>query len=333
MRIFEWSLLGLSIIQATHAKYPEDRSTPLKVITFGSCNHQDRAQPMWPIIQEQDPSLWIWMGDNIYGDSRSIPVLTKKFQKQFDHPGYKLFRQSVPIIGTWDDHDYGENNAGKEYPTKVATQELLLNFLQEPKNSPRRRQHGIYASYTFGKGDKQTKIILLDGRYHMEHPGAGADNLGKQQWLWLQNELKTSQATINLIVSGIQILPTDHLYEKWANFPKSRQLLISMIQKYDLPGVILLSGDRHIHEVNIIKPEGFYPITEITSSGLTHSWEAFKAKENDTRYGAAYTGLAFGKITFDWKNKQLLIQIINVENKPVTEILYQFNDLKSTQKK
>lgn len=43
----------------------------------------------------------------------------------------------MQVIGTWDDHDYGLNDAGKEYSGKVFTQRLLLDFLDEPEDSKR----------------------------------------------------------------------------------------------------------------------------------------------------------------------------------------------------
>ncbi|MCR9083112.1 MAG: alkaline phosphatase family protein, partial [Cyclobacteriaceae bacterium] len=36
-------------------------------IAFGSCNRQNRPQPLWQPIVSDNPDLWIWMGDNIYG--------------------------------------------------------------------------------------------------------------------------------------------------------------------------------------------------------------------------------------------------------------------------
>ena len=41
------------------------------------------------------------------------------------------------IIGTWDDHDYGLNDAGKEYDGKDFSQQLMLDFLDEPSDSLR----------------------------------------------------------------------------------------------------------------------------------------------------------------------------------------------------
>src|SRR5687768_6847248 len=95
-------------------------------IAFGSCNRQDLPQPLWEVIAGDQPDLWIWLGDNIYGDSNDMGVIKAKYDKQLQHPGYQKFTAQVPVIGTWDDHDYGRNDAGKSYPYKKATQQLAL---------------------------------------------------------------------------------------------------------------------------------------------------------------------------------------------------------------
>lgn len=50
------------------------------------------------------------------------------------------------VIGTWDDHDYGLNDAGKEFSEKVTNQMLLLDFLDEPQDSPRLVNNFLYCS-------------------------------------------------------------------------------------------------------------------------------------------------------------------------------------------
>jgi hypothetical protein len=43
----------------------------------------------------------------------------------------------VQVIGTWDDHDYGLNDAGKDFGRKFFTQKLMLDFLDEAEDSSR----------------------------------------------------------------------------------------------------------------------------------------------------------------------------------------------------
>ena len=61
---------------------------------------------------------------------------------------------------------------------------------------------------------------------------------------------------------------------------------------------MILSGDRHISEISEMKL-GDDSLIEITSSGLTHSWEDCKEK-NRYRISPLVTQTSFGLLTFDW---------------------------------
>ncbi|GMQ23559.1 hypothetical protein Aoki45_02410 [Algoriphagus sp. oki45] len=288
-------------------------------IAFGSCNRQDAPQPLWnPIISDQ-PDLWIWMGDNIYGDSPIMDTLKAKFARQNAHPDYARLKKSVPIIGVWDDHDYGRNDAGKFFAQKKESRDLMFDFLEVPANAPERKREGAYSSHVFGSGEQQVKVILLDARYFRDtlervdqvyQPNLEGEVLGEAQWKWLQKELKESQAKINLIISGIQFLPTEHAYEKWANFPKERERLLDVIAVSGAQTPVLLSGDRHIAEVMKLTdsrfPEGIY---EITSSGLTHTWSEISEEPNAYRVGDLIAKLNYGLASIDWEKKEILFEV------------------------
>lgn len=274
------------------------------VIAFGSCNREYAEQPMWAEIMKQKPDLWIWLGDNIYGDTDNMDTLEYKYQKQLNNSGYKEFMNNTEIVGTWDDHDYGINDGGTGYREKVSSQQHFLDFIGEPNNTPRRRQEGIYASYLKTAGDLLVKIILLDTRYHRDTlykkkgaylPNESGDILGKRQWQWLEEELKDSNADIHIIASSIQVVSEQHAYEKWANFPNSRQRLFNLIAESKARGVLFLSGDRHIAEFSKIQLPGMdYPLYDLTSSGLTHTWRKARKEKNRYRVGPLLVKLNYG---------------------------------------
>jgi hypothetical protein len=47
-------------------------------IAFGSCGNQNKPQPILKHVIERKPDLFCYLGDNIYGDSRSLAVLRAK---------------------------------------------------------------------------------------------------------------------------------------------------------------------------------------------------------------------------------------------------------------
>ncbi|MES2732547.1 MAG: alkaline phosphatase D family protein [Bacteroidota bacterium] len=316
--------LLFSLLIAARFQAVEKPSTPtveptITRIAFGSCSRQDQEQPLWPVIVQNQPQLWIWLGDNIYGDTQDMAMLKQQYALEKQHPGYRQLLSTCPVIGIWDDHDYGVNDGGKDFAKKAESQQRMLEFLDEPIDSPRWKREGAYASYLFGKQDKQGKVILLDGRYFRDElkkknnknvPNETGDILGEAQWAWLERELTNSQASIHFIGCGIQILPEEHAYEKWANFPQARRRLLDLIQKTKVKGVILLSGDRHMAEISRIQLDNYpYPLYEVTSSGLTHTWTLGSNEPNRYRVGQMVTELNFGLLEIHWDKQPLTIDI------------------------
>ena len=308
-------LLGcLGVVGMAAGEVPREKS--LTRIAFGSCNREDREQPLWKSIVANRPDLWIWLGDIVYANTQDMHRMRQKYEVQKGHPGYGLLLETCPVIGTWDDHDYGKNNGGREYSKKAQSQQILLDFLDEEEDSPRRRQQGVFASYTYGPEGQQVKVILLDTRYHRGEPGDKGDVLGGEQWAWLEGELRHSKASVHLIGSSIQVLPEEHPYEKWANFPRARQRLFGLIGDSGAPGVIFLSGDRHFGEISRLEHAALsYPLYEITSSGLTHSYNGLKREPNRYRLGNFFNQLNFAIITLNWQVRQVGLEIRDRKNK------------------
>lgn len=265
-------------------------------IAFGSCNHQWEDQPMWSTISKNNPDLWIWTGDIIYSDTEDMSKMKDDYLQQDNNPDYANFKNQIPIIGIWDDHDYGANNSGKEYLKKDSSKLLLFEFLDVPRDNLAWNRKGAYQSYTYHSGNLNIKILLLDARYFRDSRGDGNGTiLGEEQWQWLEQELSVSNADVHILVSGIQILPIDHRFEKWANIGDDRQRLLSILKGTKEP--ILISGDRHLAEISQWTDNQNH-IVEITSSGLTHSYSDFQEEENRYRVGDVYPFLNFGLITF-----------------------------------
>jgi alkaline phosphatase D len=154
----------LCILCSTTSSFA-DKPAVLSRIAFGSCAKQDRPQPIWEAVVESQPQLFLMIGDNIYGDTDDMELLWKKYQMLDAQPGFQKLRATCPVMGTWDDHDYGVNDGGVEFPKKRESQQLCLDFFQVPKDSPRRQREGVYHAEVFGPPGKRVQIILTDSRY------------------------------------------------------------------------------------------------------------------------------------------------------------------------
>jgi len=312
-------ILVLGLLFFTQVTISQAQNEKLDRMAFGSCNRQDAPQPLWKPILADSPDLWIWMGDNIYGDSPVMDTLRAKYARQNANPDYQRLKASTPIIGVWDDHDYGINDGDKRFAQKKESRDLMFDFLGMPADSQERNREGGYAAHTYGTGDEQVKVILLDGRYFRDtlsrvdrqyQVNLTGQMLGDAQWKWLEEELNSSTARVNFIVSGVQFLPTEHVYEKWANFPKEREKLLDLIAKSGVQNPILMSGDRHISEIMKLVdtrfPMGLY---EVTASGLTHTWSGIAEEKNSFRVSELVAKLNYGLASFDWAKNELLLEI------------------------
>ncbi len=298
----------------------EEVDGPLTRIAFGSCNRQARPQPLWNPIRATEPDLWVWLGDNIYADTEDMATMELMYARQRRRSGYRALRRDTRVIGTWDDHDYGANDAGRTYPRRESSQQLLLDFLGVPDDSPRRQRRGVYSAHTFGPPGQRVKVLLLDTRYHRDPltpdttseqrylPNETGDILGEEQWAWLEQELRTSDAQIHLIGTSIQAIPAEHAWEKWANFPQARDRLFEVIRRSGAPGVLLLSGDRHHAELSRLEGRVGYPLYELTASGLTHHAPPHE-EPNRHRLGSIVTALNFGLLTVDWDADPVRIRL------------------------
>ncbi len=301
----------------------------LQTIAFGSCNNQNKSQEMWKYVVKSKPELWIWLGDNIYADTKDPSVMAKKYTRLKNNINYRRLLACAMVVGTWDDHDFGQNDAGKDFSAKNVSKRLLLDFLDVPKKASVRNRKGVYQSYTFGEEGKKVKVLLLDSRYFRDDLtrvksltkkyGANMNGkiLGTEQWTWLEKELTDSDAQIHLICSGFQIIAEEHGFEKWANFPKERERLFQLLQKTNPNFPILLSGDRHIAEVAKIELEEIEnPIYEITSSGLTHSWSSEREEPNQYRVGDLVINKNFAVMKIDWSEAtpKVKVEVRGLEN-------------------
>ena len=293
------------------------------VIAFGSCVHQDRPQPIWQAVLADEPEVFVFLGDNIYGDSEDPAVLQARYEQLGAVDGFQRLREQADVVAIWDDHDYGVNDGGIEYPSKEASRQVMLDFWNEPQDSERRtRPDGIYTSYEYDEGGHKVQLILLDLRWNRTplveiedaakrearlaqdmgpyeaSLNATATMLGETQWQWLQQQLEVD-ADLRIIGSSIQLLADFTGWESWANFPVDRQLFFELLQASPIVPTVIISGDTHWSEFSRIDDAGLpFALVEMTSSGLTEEWHAISP--NRHRVGEAYAVANYGLMSIDW---------------------------------
>jgi len=248
-------------------------NSTLKRIAVGSCfkTQGDMPAAMSRVVS-QSPDLFLWMGDNIYADTTDMNYMRQKYDDKKRNAEYQKFLSAnIPVMATWDDHDFGSNNDGKHYPKRVESQLEFLRHFDIPADDPRYNgQEGVYSAKIVGPQGQTTHVINLDARYFRSPTfsnygtceGDNSTMLGEKQWQWLQDELN-KPSEIKVISSGIQVLPplnqgrnkstycaygngqkftqavaslneqtmSGTSYESWAEIPQEREKLLRMVQK------------------------------------------------------------------------------------------------------
>ncbi len=293
-------------------------------IAFGSCAGQNDKQPILNEVVKTNPDLFIYLGDNIYGDTENMKLLAKKYKKLARKKEFKSLVKSTHVLATWDDHDYGKNDVGRYYPQKEKSKEIFLEFFNEPKNSERRKHKGIYHSEIFKSGkDKKVQIILLDTRTFRDdllkndklnghkndyrpNPSPDSTFLGLEQWSWLKQQF-LKEADVRIVASSNQFSHEYNGWESWTNVPREQEKMLELIRGTQAKGIVFISGDVHWGEISKRENEGNYPIYDVTSSGITKTWSSVEPNKN--RIGDPERKINFGVIEINWIEKNPFLQL------------------------
>ena len=312
---------------------------PVTSIAFGSCLKETRPQPIWETVIDLQPDVFILLGDNIYGDTRDMSKLREKWNKFSSIEGFQKLRSKCRLLAVWDDHDYGENDAGLEYPPKAESQQIFLDFLDEPKDSIRRKSPGIYDSIILGPYGKRVQFVLLDTRYfrsslkraakrksgygpYEPNNSKDADLLGIDQWEWLEQTLRVP-AELRIIASSIQVLSSSHGWETWGNFPKDRTHLLNLLERSNV-ATIVISGDRHSAEISQLDSINNFPLLDVTSSAMNQRQRP-NSEKNIHRIGEKYFNENFGLIKINWTGKKPSVEISIRDLKGRSQIQHKLN--------
>ncbi len=244
-------------------------------VAFGSCTRilHDRVQNIWPTLYRVQPDLFFWLGDAIYGDSLDPDILAEEWRRQRGVASLQPVNHAIPQLATWDDHDFGLNNYDRRHPGKAEALEVFKRYWANPSyglpDAP-----GVFFQYRYGGID----FFFLDVRYHRD-PNKEPDHpektmLGKQQLKWLQESLAASDSPFKVLISGSGWSKgKGPAGDAWSAFLHERNKLFEYIRKNEISGVILLSGNTHMGELNAIpwSEKGGYDFYDLVSSPLAQT--------------------------------------------------------------
>jgi alkaline phosphatase D len=303
---------------------------PIRRIAFGSCAKETKDQPIWDTVLDAKPDLFVMLGDAIYADTRDPRVMAEKYARLAAKPGFRRLREQVEVRAIWDDHDYGENDAGADYPMKAEARRQFCDFWRVPADSPRRtRPDGIFHAEILGPAGRQVQLILPDLRWnrtpilralsngrligaaargalgsdapqpgpYARNPDGAATMLGETQWRWLEETLR-APAQVRLFASSLQVVADFPGWEAWSVYARDQQRLIAAIRRTRAEGLICISGDTHYGELSRLDDNVPYPLWDLTSSGLTEVWPA--TPPNARRTQPILRARNFGMVEIDW---------------------------------
>ena len=299
-----------------------DQQTRFRV-AFGSCARvaEDAEQPIWRAVRDAEPDLFCWLGDNIYGDSRDPEVLREEYRRQRGVPALQAVLRSVSNVAIWDDHDFALNNHDARNPVKAEALDVFGEYWANPASGlpdcP-----GVFFAHAYGGVD----FFFLDCRYHRDpntaKDGPGKTMLGAGQMAWLRAGLAASRAPFKILACGSGWSAAKGPgNDAWSAFLHERDALFDFIRDEAIGGVVLISGDTHVAELNCIPRSavGGYDLYDLVSSPLaqrpTTSW---RERHPEQRIRPVFAESAnFGLLEFDLRGEPTLtFTVIGVDGRP-----------------
>jgi len=292
-----------------------ERTELISRVFFGSCIKQDQPKPLLAKMADLSPELMIFLGDNIYGDADDMDVLRAKYRTLESDAGFQRLRQSCPTLATWDDHDFGVNDGGADFPKRTESEAIFEDFWFGEGNSEARFRPGVYDAVVFGPSGKRLQVIMLDTRFFRSPLKKGEKRvggswvpdedpsksmLGEAQWNWLEEQL-LEPADVRIIASSIQFVAEDAGQETWSNLPTEKRRMLDLLKTTNAKGAIFISGDRHWSELSALSDDVPYRIYDFTSSSFNQLHGRGTPTANRFRFlPETYHKENYGVIRIDW---------------------------------
>jgi len=185
-----------------------------------------------------------------------LQAFRSKYSRVFDE-NFQKMASRIPLMATWDDHDYGKDNSDATYPykkeAKRAFKESYPVYPFEVENG------GIYYKFSIADVD----VFVLDARWYrspmQNEDGEDKKMLGDEQLVWLLNGLKGSKAAFKIVFSSVSL--NDYGgdtssgrsgYDSWMGYKFERNKILSFIEENNIQGVLVFSGDQHYPSAHLL---------------------------------------------------------------------------------
>ncbi len=309
---------------------PSDKFT----IGFGGgSGYVPENERMWDTIGAIEPRALLLLGDNVYIDDPETPEMQRfHYYRRQSQPEWGKLAKAVPIYSIWDDHDFTTNDGWGgpdiEKPSwKRDVWEIYKENWDNPYYGGGKENPGCWFDFRIG----DVHFIMIDGRYYRESPKDQSPSmLGPVQMKWLKKTLADKPATFKVICSNVPMAPKVKPGSKdtWDGYSDERSAIYQFIADQKLPGVVILSADRHRSDAYKVdtKIEGMYPLFEFSSSRLTnqhvhklidHSLFGYNEKQS------------FGRVDFDLTVEDPTVKytIINIDGKAIHDLTVKLSQL------
>ncbi len=172
----------------------------------------------------------------------------------------KILRRYA-IAHQWDDHDAGQNNLDRTYPSWALTQQVFQEYVPTyplPAVSP-----GIWQNFSYAQVD----YFVLDCRSQRD-PSTDPDDANKSmldgnalgatgELQWLKNGLLASTARWKVIFTSVVTNTSTKFPDGWAGYQTEWQSLRNFIELNQIQNVVFISGDLHLAAIDNGSISGF----------------------------------------------------------------------------
>ena len=261
-------------------------TTPVRFVWTGDANAYFKPYTVLDSILDDDPDLFLYVGDTIYGDDPRSGTGVATVRADY-HVKYRENRADASMrnvlanygtVSTWDDHEVTNDFYGTDPSPALQAQmtdgnAAFRDYLPIRDNTGDPMQ--LYRNFQWGQA---AEFFLIDDRQYRDPqayltepaclsmgepvtlPGAtctaeinnpARTYLGAAQKAWLKNALLNSTATFKFVMNGPLISSLLFLpFDRWEGYAAEQQEMINYIKTNNIENVIFLSTDIHALIVN-----------------------------------------------------------------------------------